>query len=65
MSAIDIAQAAFVHPTALLYGQITLGRDVSVFPYVMMRSEAYEIRIGARTNIQDFVMIHSGNVTPP
>lgn len=51
MSAIDTAHAAFVHPTALLYGRITLGPDVSVFPYAVMRSEAYEIRIGARTNI--------------
>jgi carbonic anhydrase/acetyltransferase-like protein (isoleucine patch superfamily) len=64
MSAIDTAEAAFIHPTALLYGRITLGPDVSVFPYVVMRSEAYEIRIGARTNIQDFVMIHIGNTTP-
>jgi carbonic anhydrase/acetyltransferase-like protein (isoleucine patch superfamily) len=63
-NAIDTARAAFIHPTALLYGHITLGEDASVFPYVVMRSEAYEIRIGARTNIQDFVMIHIGNTTP-
>lgn len=64
MSAIDILHAAFIHPTAVLYGRITLGADVSVFPYVVIRSEAYDIRIGARTNIQDFVMIHIGNRTP-
>lgn len=29
-----------------------------------MRSEVHEIRIGARTNIQDFVMIHVGAATP-
>ena len=61
---LDTARAAFIHPTAVLHGCITLGEDVSVFPYVVMRSEAYEIRIGARTNIQDFVMIHIGNTTP-
>jgi carbonic anhydrase/acetyltransferase-like protein (isoleucine patch superfamily) len=64
MSAIDVAQAAFIHPTAVLHGRITLGPGASVFPYVVMRSEAYEIRIGARTNIQDFVMIHIGNTQP-
>ncbi len=63
-STIDTARAAFIHPTAVLHGCITLGKDVSVFPYVVMRSEAYEIRIGARTNIGDFVMIHIGNTTP-
>jgi carbonic anhydrase/acetyltransferase-like protein (isoleucine patch superfamily) len=56
--------AAFIHPTSLLYGKITIGAGSSVFPYVVMRSEAHEIRIGARTNIQDFVMIHVGNTTP-
>ena len=56
--------AAFVHPTALLYGKVRIGQGASVFPYVVMRSEAYEIRIGARTNIQDFVKIHIGNTTP-
>jgi carbonic anhydrase/acetyltransferase-like protein (isoleucine patch superfamily) len=58
-------EAAFIHPTALLYGKITIGAGSSVFPYVVMRSEVHEIRIGARTNIQDFVMIHVGNHTPP
>ena len=55
---------AFIHPTALLYGKISIGPGSSVFPYVVMRSEAHEIRIGARTNIQDFVMFHVGNHTP-
>ena len=61
---VDANAAAFVHPTALLYGRVHLGEGASVFPYVVMRSEAYEIRIGARTNIQDFVMIHVGNGSP-
>ena len=29
-----------------------------------MRAEMYEIRIGARSNIQDFVMIHVGLGSP-
>jgi carbonic anhydrase/acetyltransferase-like protein (isoleucine patch superfamily) len=54
----------FIHPTALLYGRVRIGPGSSVFPYVVMRSEAHEIGIGARTNIQDFVMIHIGSSTP-
>ncbi|MEE4301438.1 MAG: gamma carbonic anhydrase family protein, partial [Pseudomonadales bacterium] len=34
------------------------------WPLVVMRSELHEIRIGARTNIQDHVMIHVGSSTP-
>lgn len=59
-----IDDTAFIHPTALIYGKVRIGAGSSVFPYVVMRSEAFEIQIGARTNIQDFVMIHIGNETP-
>lgn len=51
---------AYIDDSARLYGKISLGRDASVWPYVVMRAEINEIRIGARTNIQDFVMIHVG-----
>ncbi|MFN8958862.1 gamma carbonic anhydrase family protein [Aquidulcibacter paucihalophilus] len=59
-----IADTAFIHPSALIYGKVRIGAGASVFPYVVMRSEAHEIQIGARTNIQDFVMVHVGNFTP-
>ncbi len=55
---------AFIHPSALLCGKIRIGAGVSVWPNVVMRSEMHEIRIGARSNIQDFVMIHVGWQTP-
>jgi carbonic anhydrase/acetyltransferase-like protein (isoleucine patch superfamily) len=54
----------FIHETAYLYGKVLIGKDASIWPYVVMRSEVQEIRIGARTNIQDFVMVHVGNFTP-
>lgn len=55
---------ALLHPTAQLHGKVTVGPGASIWPYVVMRSEMHEIRIGARTNLQDFVMIHVGNSTP-
>ncbi len=55
---------AFIHPTALLHGKVSLGADVSIWPYVVTRAELHEIVIGARTNIQDHVMIHVGYRTP-
>jgi carbonic anhydrase/acetyltransferase-like protein (isoleucine patch superfamily) len=61
---VSTSDAAFIHHTAMLYGKVHIGKNASVFPYVVMRSEVHEIHIGARTNIQDFVMIHVGNHTP-
>ncbi|MGC6535274.1 MAG: gamma carbonic anhydrase family protein [Parvibaculales bacterium] len=64
MDDMNIAESAWVHDTALLYGKISLGEESSVWPHVVMRSEMYHIEIGARTNIQDFVMVHVGGMTP-
>ena len=64
MDDMNIADSAWVHDTALLYGKISLGEESSVWPHVVMRSEMYHIEIGARTNIQDFVMVHVGGMTP-
>jgi carbonic anhydrase/acetyltransferase-like protein (isoleucine patch superfamily) len=57
-------RAAFVHPTACLYGRIEIAAEVSIWCNVVMRAEFKHIAIGQRTNIQDFVMIHVGNTTP-
>ena len=55
---------AFIHESALIFGKVTIGKDVSVWPYAVMRCEALEIVIGEGTNIQDFVMIHFGTNAP-
>jgi carbonic anhydrase/acetyltransferase-like protein (isoleucine patch superfamily) len=61
---LDVSKAAFVHPTALLYGDITTGAGVSFWPYCIARAEVHSIRIGDYTNLQDFVMLHVGYDTP-
>ena len=55
-----LERAAMVHPTACLYGDVDLGQDVSVWCNVVVRAESAFVRIGARTNLQDFVMVHVG-----
>jgi len=55
---------AFIHDTATLHGRVSIGPGASIWTNVVTRAEMYEIRIGARTNIQDFVMIHVGAFTP-
>ncbi len=61
---VDLDATTYVHETAYLYGKITIGAGSSVWPQVVMRSETHEIRIGERSNIQDFVMIHIGYDVP-
>lgn len=55
---------AFVHPTALIHGRVRMAAGCSVWPYVVIRAEMHEVAIGARTNLQDHVMIHVGYETP-
>lgn len=55
---------AFLSPSAQLFGKITFGEHASIWLNVVMRAEVHEIRIGNRTNIQDFVMVHVGERTP-
>jgi carbonic anhydrase/acetyltransferase-like protein (isoleucine patch superfamily) len=54
---------AFIHPTVELYGDISIGEGSSLWPHVVARCEDFEVKVGERTNIQDFVMIHVGNDT--
>lgn len=61
---IVLENPAFIHDTALIYGKVLIGEGASLWPHVVSRSEMHEVRIGERTNIQDFVMIHVGNTTP-
>lgn len=54
-----IDPSVYVHPSAQLYGKLSIGEDSSVWPNVVMRAEIQEIQIGRMSNIQDFVMIHT------
>ncbi len=57
---VTLNDPAFIHDSALIHGKVTLHEGCSVWPYVVTRAEMHEIVIGARTNIQDHVMIHVG-----
>ena len=56
----QIDPSVFVHPTAQLFGRVEIGAESSVWPNVVIRSEAHHVRIGRYTNLQDFVMVHIG-----
>ncbi|MFQ3665886.1 MAG: gamma carbonic anhydrase family protein [Sphingomonadaceae bacterium] len=58
MTGVDTRAAAFIHPSAHLYGHVEVGEGSSVWINAAVRAEAAHVKIGRFTNIQDFVMIH-------
>ncbi len=54
----NLAPSAFVHPQALVVGDVTMGEESSIWPMSVARGDIHRIRIGARTNIQDLSMLH-------
>lgn len=53
-----IAATAYVDPLAVVIGQVTLADYVSVWPYAIIRGDVHSITVGARTSVQDGVMLH-------
>ncbi|MDV5171859.1 gamma carbonic anhydrase family protein [Photobacterium rosenbergii] len=53
-----IASNAYIDPSAVLVGDITLGEDTSIWPLVAARGDVNHIKIGARSNVQDGTVLH-------
>ena len=62
MSKID--PTAFVHPTAVVLGDVTLGKRVSVWPTAVLRGDSDVIVIGDDSNVQDGTVIHADEGIP-
>jgi carbonic anhydrase/acetyltransferase-like protein (isoleucine patch superfamily) len=50
---------AFVHPDAVIIGQVTIGAQSSIWPGAVLRGDEGYISIGARTSIQDNCVLHT------
>ena len=55
----QIDPTAFVHPDAVVIGQVEIGAEASIWPAAVLRGDYGLIRIGARTSIQDGTVIHA------
>jgi len=57
-----ISPKAFIAPTAVIIGDVTIGEEASIWFGAVLRSDQNEnpIVIGARTSVQDNCVIHSG-----
>ena len=51
---------AFVHPDAVVIGDVTIGPDSSVWPGAVLRGDYGTITVGAGSSIQDGTVIHAG-----
>lgn len=55
---------AFVHPEAVLIGDVTLGAESSIWPGAVLRGDYGTITVGERSSIQDGTVIHAGPTFP-
>jgi carbonic anhydrase/acetyltransferase-like protein (isoleucine patch superfamily) len=49
---------AYVHPDAVIIGEVQLGPEASVWPSAVLRADNAPIVVGAGTSIQDGTVIH-------
>ncbi|MEX1362508.1 MAG: gamma carbonic anhydrase family protein [Nannocystaceae bacterium] len=49
---------AFVHPSAVVIGQVTIGAESSVWPNVTLRGDDGTITIGDHSSVQDGTVVH-------
>jgi len=55
---------AFVHPEAVIIGNVTIGQFASIWPCAVLRGDSNRIVIGDRTSIQDGAVIHVTHTLP-
>jgi carbonic anhydrase/acetyltransferase-like protein (isoleucine patch superfamily) len=54
-----IHESAYVHPDAVVIGAVTIGPETSGWPCAVLRGDYGSVTIGARTSVQDGVVIHA------
>ena len=54
----DVAERVFIHDSAQVIGDVTIGPDSSVWCNTVLRGDVNRIVIGTGSNIQDFAMGH-------
>ena len=53
-----LGKDTFVAPNASVIGDVVLGDESSIWFGAVLRGDAFPIRIGARTNVQDNAVVH-------
>jgi carbonic anhydrase/acetyltransferase-like protein (isoleucine patch superfamily) len=55
----QIHPTAYVHPDAVVIGQVEIGAESTIWPTAVLRGDDGRILIGAATSIQDGTIIHT------
>lgn len=55
----EIHPSAFVHPDAVVIGQVTIGAESTVWPSAVLRGDYGRISVGERTSVQDGTVVHA------
>jgi carbonic anhydrase/acetyltransferase-like protein (isoleucine patch superfamily) len=53
-----IHATAFVHPDAVIIGNVTVGAEASIWPTAVLRGDTGRVVIGAQTSVQDGSVLH-------
>lgn len=53
-----ITETAYIHCSAIVIGDVDIGKNSSIWPNTVIRGDVNFIRIGEATNIQDLSMLH-------
>jgi carbonic anhydrase/acetyltransferase-like protein (isoleucine patch superfamily) len=59
-----VAEDAFIAPTAVLIGDVTIETGASVWFGAVIRGDVAAIHIGARSNVQDTCVLHADEGIP-
>src|ERR1051326_2088973 len=59
-----IDPTAFVHPAAIVTGNVTLGKRVSVWPTAVLRGDSDSIESGDDSTVQDGTIVHVDDGIP-
>ena len=54
----QISPDAWIAASAVVVGDVVIGAQSSVWFHTVVRGDVFPIRIGARTNLQDHVVVH-------
>jgi carbonic anhydrase/acetyltransferase-like protein (isoleucine patch superfamily) len=54
----QLHETAYVHPSAVVLGRVTLGARASVWPTAVLRGDGDAIVVGDESNIQDGAVVH-------
>ena len=54
----SIDPSAFIHPDAVIIGDVRIGRESSVWPTAVLRGDHGRVIVGQQTSVQDGTIVH-------